>query len=397
MTADSGFRWESMLALLDDEIEGAVSLRHELHANAQVGGEEHETAARVAAAIGVPDAPAVCEGRVLRIGPADGPAIAIRAELDALRGNETSGLPWAATNGFAHMCGHDIHMAAVTAVARMLAKAGPPVPLVVILQPREELAPGGAVDMMASTTLTDHDIRAVIGVHVQPRLMAGSFSASPGTVNASSDEFTIVVRGHAGHGAYPHISRDPIAAASQVVTALQFLVSRGTDPMLPTVITIGTIHGGESPNAIPETVTLTGTLRAFDAVDRFRLQGAIRRTAEQVAAVHSCSAEVELRVGEPPLVNDEVLSDIAGRWITRTGLVPGPALRTCGADDFSCYGERYPVLMVFYGVGTGSPDEPGLHHPSFAPVDEHVRGVAETLLAAYLAASEMVGGGQPRC
>jgi amidohydrolase len=337
----------------------------------------------------------VCEGRILRIGRPDGPAIAVRAELDALRGDETSGLPWASTNGAAHMCGHDIHMAAVTAVAKALARVGPPVPLVVILQPREELAPGGAADMMASATLTQHDIRSVVGVHVQPRILAGTFSASPGTVNASSDEFTIVISGHGGHGAYPHVSRDPIAAAAQVVTSLQFLVSRGTDPMLPTVITIGSIHGGQSPNVIPGSVTMTGTLRSYDAADRTRLQEAIRRSAKQVAEVHGCSASVDVRLGEPPLVNDERLSEVAGAWISRTGLVHWEALRSCGADDFACYGERYPVLMVFYGVGSGAPDEPGLHHPSFAPGDEHVAGVASTMLAAYFAACELVLDDQP--
>jgi amidohydrolase len=165
--------------------------------------------------------------------------------------------------------------------------------------------------------------------------------------------------------------------------------------MLPTVITVGSIHGGQSPNVIPGTVTMTGTLRSYDAVDRTRLQGAIRRTSRQVAEVHGCSAAVDIRLGEPPLVNDERLCRVAGEWIPRTGLAQAEALRSCGADDFACYGERYPVLMVFHGVGSGTLQEPGLHHPSFAPGDEHVRGVAATMLAAYFAACELMLDDQP--
>lgn len=381
---------DALLHLLEARLPDAVELRHEVHEHPQVGGTEYETAALVAAAMGAADAPSIAEGRVIRIGAVDGPAIGIRAELDALPGTETSGVPWASRNGAAHMCGHDVHLAALTAVVATLRQAGPPVPLVAILQPREELSPGGAVDLLASPVLTDHDLRAMLSVHVQPRLPAGTFSASPGTINASSDEFTITVSGRPGHGAYPHVSRDPIVAAAQVVTSLQHIVSRGTDPMQPTVLTVGSIHGGQVPNAIPETVTMTGTLRVFEAAERSRLQREIRRVAELTADVHGCTADVRISHGEPPLVNDAALSVAATRSIARTGLAEAPPLRSCGADDFACYAERYPSLMVFHGVGTGSHDEPGLHHPGFAPGDEHVRGVAATMLAAYVACCELM-------
>ena len=249
--------------------------------------------------------------------------------------------------------------------------------------------------MLASPVLTDHDLRAMLSVHVQPQLPSGTFSASPGTVNASSDEFTITVTGRPGHGAYPHVARDPIAAAAQVITALQFLVSRNTDPMHPTVITVGSIHGGQAPNTIPETVTMTGTLRVFDPADRVRLQDSIRRVAELTADAHGCTADVHLRRGEPPLVNDTLLSVAVTAWIERTGLTEAEPSRSCGSDDFACYGDRYPSLMIFHGVGTGATDDPGLLHPSFAPDDDHVRGVATTMLAAYLACCELVVDSTP--
>lgn len=377
-----------LLDLLDDEVPSAIELRHRLHLEPEVGGHEDKTPRLVADALDAPDAPWVTQGRIVRIGADSGPAIALRAELDALPGRETSGLPWASGNGATHMCGHDIHMAALVAACRTLRRAQAPVPVVAILQPREELAPGGAVDMMASPVLGDHDIAAVLAVHVQPRLAVGTFSAAGGAVNASADEFTITILGQPGHGAYPHVTRDPIVAAAAVVTALQHLVSRTTDPMKPVVITIGTIHGGEAPNAVPSSVIMTGTLRTFEDSERARLHAAIASCAELTAQAYGCSAEVIASMGEPPLVNDAALAQAVTRGISATGLVSADPLRSCGADDFACYGDRYPIVMVFYGVGTGAPGEPGLHHPSFAPDDSHVRGVAAALLAAYVATCE---------
>lgn len=385
MTTASIPELSALSEMLDDELDAAIALRHELHADPEVGGHEYRTSARVAAAMGEPDAPAIAEGRIVRVGDSTSPVIAVRAELDALPGNETSGLPWASVNGAVHMCGHDVHLAALTAVVRTLRRIEPPAPLLAILQPREELSPGGAVDILASPLVRDLDVRAVIGVHVQPRLLSGTFSAAAGTVNASSDEFTITVRGHGGHGAYPHTTRDPVVAAAHTVTALQFIISRQTDPMLPAVITIGSLHGGQAPNVIPDLVELRGTLRAFAPQERERLQGEIARVAEQTAVVHGCSAEVEFSFGDPPLVNDARLSHVVSAAVSSLGLIEAEPLRSCGSDDFAHYGELFPSCMVFYGVGTGMRDEPGLHHPSFVPADEHVRGVAMTMLAAYLA------------
>ncbi len=106
--------------------------------------------------------------------------------------------------------------------------------------------------------------------------------------------------------------------------------------------------------------------------------------------MHGCSTEVTISYGEPPLVNDAELSAAATDWLTRTGLIEAEPLRSCGADDFACFAERYPSLMIFHGVGTGADDEPGLHHPDFAPDDEHVRGVATTMLASYVAFCELL-------
>ncbi len=288
-----------------------------------------------------------------------------------------------------HACGHDVHMAAAVAVARTLQDEGAPAPLVLVLQPREETSPR-APRMSRSLAFRAHDIRAFLGVHVQPRLPQGSFAATPGPVNAAADQFTITVTGRPGHAAYPHLTADPVVAAADLIGTLQHLISRQVDPTNPTVLTVGTINGGNSPNVVPAQVRMTGILRTFDEHDRVRLHGAIDAAARAVTNVHGCDSEVVVGLGAPVLVNDPTLTATAATWIERTGLKSAPPLRSCGADDFSFYCALFPSLMVFVGVGTGAADEPGLHHPDFLPPDRAVGDVARAMLAGYLGACSTI-------
>lgn len=382
-------RWTRLLDLLEDELPAAVDLRHRIHADPHVSGEEGPTAQLVAEALGSPEAPDIHGGRAIRLG-VPGPAVALRAELDALPIPERTGVDWASTNGTMHACGHDVHMAALVAVARVLSCSDERIPAVLLLQPREEVAPGGAEDIVASGVLQDNDVRAVIGVHVQPRLTKGSFSAAPGIVNASADEFTISVQGTPGHGAYPHTTHDPVVAAAHIVTTVQFVISRFSDPMEPSVITVGSIHGGTAPNAIAESVVISGTVRAYDGDQRIHLQKALAQVAQQTAAIHGCTAAVDLRLGEPALMNDPDLAARVCRWLSFDSLTEAPPMRSCGADDFAHYGEILPSLMAFVGVSPIDSTEERLHSPTFLPDDATIRDVAAVMLAGYLSASEMI-------
>ena len=386
---DAGLR--RSLEALDDFMPASIALRHAIHEQPFIGGHEAPTADLVAAALGRPDATRVAEGRIIRFGQATGPSIALRAELDALPIREETGVDWASANGAMHACGHDVHLAALVAASLAIEHviAGDPsaIPLVSILQPREECLPSGARDVVQSSEFKEQDVRAIIGVHVQPALQSGTFSAAPGAVNASADEFRMTITGQAGHGAYPHMTSDPIVAAAHVVQALQYLVSRQSDPMSPTVITIGSIHGGDAPNAIPGSVELSGTLRTYDEAERRALHAAIEHTALATASIHGCGADVRIGLGEPVLVNDEALAAALSPWIAATGVYEGRQLRSCGADDFAYFTALVPGVMVFYGVGSDEPEAPGLHSPRFLPDDSHVRGVAATMVASYFAAS----------
>jgi amidohydrolase len=324
----------------------------------------------------------------LRFGPDGSPAAAIRAELDALPIVEQTGVAWSSRNGAMHACGHDVHMAAVIAVALAVIDTAANVPLVVLLQPREEVYPCGAVDLLGSPRFAEAGIGAVIGAHLQPALAAGQVSVADGPVNASSDEFAIRLIGEGGHAAYPHRTRDPVVAASAVVGALQQLVSRRTDPMLPAVLTVGSIHGGASANAIPTEVILRGTLRSFSAEHRDQLDRELRDIAAHTAAGFGCQADTSVTRGEPVLYNDALLAAKMRPLVALHGYEVASDLRSCGADDFAYYSERVPSVMAFVGTGKGANDGAGLHHPQFLPPDGAVADVAFTLLAGFLAATE---------
>lgn len=376
----------SLRTALSEELPAAVALRRALHAEPELSGHEQRTAARVAAALGQPAAADVSGGRIVRIGDRDGPVIAVRAELDALPIAEDTGVTWAAGNGAAHACGHDVHLAALVALARALRRSPGPLALLAVLQPREETYPSGAKDLVGSAALTRHDVLAVIGAHLQPQLARGVVTAGAGPVNAAADEFRIAVHGQGGHAAYPQSTRDPIVAAAHVIVALQHLISRRTDPLHAAVLTVGSVHAGEAANVIPATAVMTGTLRTFEPADRQRLQTAIEATARATATAYECTAEASFTDGEPVLRNDARLAAVTEPELRAAGLRVAEPLRSCGSDDFSYYCSRYPSLMMFVGVGPGSAGAPGLHHPSFLPPDDAVADVASAMLAGYLGA-----------
>jgi amidohydrolase len=367
------------------ELPRAERLRRELHARPSLSGHEEPTLNQLLDALpggGGAERVAAGAGAVLRIG-GPGPAVGVRAELDALPITEATGVPWAAGAGAMHACGHDVHMAALTALTRALHQVGPPVPMLAVLQPREEGNPSGALDIVNSGLLQAHQVGAMAAAHVQPVLQAGEVACAPGVVNASADEFSVTMTGSPGHAAYPHLTRDPVLALAQFVVAVQQLVSRNTDPMQPAVVTVGTLAAGDASNAIPGTATARGTIRSVTTAHRDRLHERLSEVASGIALAHGCTAEVAIVHGEPVLDNDPGLAASTAALLTRLGATVTEPLRTCGADDFSFYGGVAPSLMLF--VGTGGQPGSGLHTATFLPSDRAVADVADALLAGYLA------------
>ena len=376
---------------LNAEIDAAIALRHELHAAAEPSGAEHRTAAAVTEAIGSPDAEVVAgTGRLVRIG-GPGPCIALRAELDALPIIEETGVPWASRTGAMHACGHDVHLAALTAFCRaaqrLEARGRMHVPVLAVLQPREETIPSGAKDIVQSGALAAHSPSAIIAVHLQHQLPAGTVAAAVGTVNAATDDFEIRVEGTGGHAGYPQLAADPVTTLCQAIIALQQIVSRRSDPTHAVVISVGMIEAGQAANVIPHTAVARGTLRVLDEADRPRLHSMLRETVRHTCLAFGCSGTVTIDQGEPALVNDEALTMAVWPRLRDAGFTVNTSLRSCGADDFSYYTGSAPTLMMF--LGTGGPFS--LHHPSFLPGDELVGQAAKALQAGYLAAASLAG------
>ena len=410
---------------LEAELPAAVALRRTLHADPRLSGDEADSRDAVAAALGAALEPVAGTGGMLRLGPRGLPAVAVRAELDALPVTEATGLPYAATGAVAHVCGHDVHVAALVALCRAVARAGAatlPAPLLAVFQPREERSPSGAADVVVAPEFLAHEPGAMLGVHVQPELARGVVSARAGAVNASADEIDVVVTGRAGHGGYPHRTRDPVLALAAVVVALQQVVSRRTDPLRAAVVTIGQLDAGSAPNVVPATATARGTVRALDAA-RDEVLAVIGEVVEHTAAAHGCTAEVTLRPNEDAVVNDAALAAAAGTELRRRWALPDAAgdgagdgavgngdgaageervvddtFRSCGADDFAHYGAVLPALMLFVGTGEAGAvpgSAPGLHHPAFSPDDDMVGEVARALLAAAVAAGTVLAPPDP--
>src|SRR5262245_23376581 len=351
-----------------------VSLRRELHAHPELAFAEHRTAARVAeflAGSGLDVRTGVGGSGVLASTKgAEGRTVLLRVDLDALPIVEQGSAPYASRNpGVMHACGHDGHTAMGAAAARVLARRGGPGRVRILFQPAEE-GEGGAQAVIQDGVLEGVDV--VLGVHLWNELPVGTLGVKPGPLMAAVDRLRVVVHGRGGHGAIPHHARDPIVAAAHVVTALQTVVSREVPPVEPAVVTIGAIRGGEAFNVIPDQVTLLGTIRTFDAALRRSMPERIQRLADGIARGLGCRAESEVKPGNPAVINDPAVADLARRAALRVVgegrvVLPTP---TMGGEDMALYFERVPGCFVF--VGSANParglDQP--HHSPFFDFDE---------------------------
>ncbi|HEY2550183.1 MAG TPA: M20 family metallopeptidase [Streptosporangiaceae bacterium] len=384
---------------LDAVLPGAGELRRRVHQDPELSWQEHRTSAAVAAALagleGLTAASVADPGLLVRAGQRAGPAVGLRAELDALPLAEQTGASFASANGAMHACGHDVHLAALVAVLLAFGRASllqqPPAALLGVFQPSEEASPSGAVSIAGSGLLQQHQVRAMLAVHVHPGVGWGSVATGAGAVNAGSDSFVLTVTGSGGHAAYPHQARDPVLALSQVIVALQQVVSRRTDPMHPVVVSVCRLLAGTAANVIPATAVAEGTIRVLRPDDRQDVLALITSIAGHAAAASGCQARLDVTTGDPALVNDAGLAAATDEWLRRSGLTVAEPMRSCGSDDFAYYRDIAPSLMMFLGVAdAGAAAQPGLHHAAFLPPDEAVAAVARAMIAGYAAAAGLV-------
>jgi hippurate hydrolase len=372
-----------------------VALRRDLHRNPELSWEEHRTTERLIGEmdrLGLSCSRPLETGLVAEIeGPPDVPAIALRADIDALPIQEETDLPFSSENpGVMHACGHDAHSAMLVGAAELLLSRQEPLPAPVrlIFQPAEELGSGARA--MVDAGVLD-GVGAIFGGHVDRHYPTGTVVAVMGTVNASTDGFRIDIRGQQGHAARPHETVDAVVAGSLIVMAVQTIVSREIDPTHPSVVSIGRFEAGSASNVIAGTASLSGTIRAQEQEVRSHLHRSIARICDSVGQLHQATIELEIEEGTPPLVNRGPMVEVA-RAAARSALgeeyvrsmVRGANM---GGEDFSWYLQEIPGCYV--RLGARVPDSAGYPaHSSRFEIDEEVLASG----AAWLADVAVHGG-----
>lgn len=368
-----------------------IQLRHDIHQHPELAFEEHRTSDLVAAKLAswgyAVDRGLGGTGVVgtLKRGQSDR-RLGLRADMDALPIQETSGVAWASTTpGLMHACGHDGHTAMLLAAAKAIAHDGAfDGTLNLIFQPAEE-GGGGAVRMMDDGLFERHPCDAVFAMHNMPGVPQGHFVFRDGAAMASSDYVTIRVHGTGGHGAMPHRAADPLVAAASIVMALQTVVARNVDPLHTAVVTVGAMHAGQANNVIPALATLELSVRALDPQVRRLLEQRIKSLVAAQAESFGVRAEVDWRAGYCVLVNAvpetnfarQVALDLVG---PERVTLHGPAVT--GSEDFAFMLEKIPGSYLL--IGNGDQDSAGacmVHNPGYDFNDDNIATGAAFWLA----------------
>lgn len=379
---------------LDPEIAARmIALRRDLHRRPELSNEEHETQKTIRArleAAGFGNVEDIAgTGLMLDIVGQGGPSnrkIAIRADIDALPIEETSGESFTSEKpGVMHACGHDAHTAMVYATALQLAKRKDSFRGTVrlIFQPAEEADPLGGKRVVEAGLIDDVD--GVIGIHVDPSLETGRIAVAPGTYTLACDTFDIIVTGVGTHAAMPEKGTDALSAAVTIAQQLGQIVTRERNAYVPLVVAVTALHAGTAHNILPGRATMMGTIRSGAEETRQLAHRRVKEIAEAAALMHRVTAAVTVTRGDVAVVNDPEMVDLIREAGAATG---GEVLNLPGwtpGDDFGFYSEKKPGVYFRLGIrnealGSVHP----LHHPSFRLDEAAMPLGAGTLTAAAL-------------
>lgn len=364
-----------------NEFPELVKTRRHLHANPELSFKEFETADFISGFLrdwGIPHKTGVGGNGIVGIIRGKNPdskIIALRADMDALPITELNQVEYKSLNtGVMHACGHDVHTTCLLGASKILNQLKNEFEgsIKLIFQHAEEKLPGGAIQMIEAGALKNPVPDAIVGQHVFPDLEVGKVGFKSGMYMASSDEINLFVRGKGGHAAMPEKINDTVLAASQIIVALQQIVSRKATPQMPTVLSFGKIVADGAYNVIPNEVSIFGTFRTFDEEWRAKAHEEITLIAQSVAVAYGCECEVVIEKGYPFLVNDEKITKKArGAAIEFLGKENVIELKMrMTAEDFASYSQLAPAC--FYRLGTANAARginSALHTPTF-DVDE---------------------------
>jgi amidohydrolase len=377
-----------------------VETRRDIHRHPELGFRETRTAGlvvdrlralgfdEVRTGVGVTGVVGILKGGK------PGKVVAVRADMDALPIPELTDVPYKSTvDNVMHACGHDGHMAVALGVAELFStmRADIPGTVVFIFQPAEEGDPdggaSGAERMLADGLFDNPSPSAIFGLHVLPTIEVGRIGVNVGPAMASSNRFTLTIKGQKTHAAYPHTGIDPIVIAAQVVSALQTIPSRMNNAADPIVLSVGTINGGNRFNIIADEVTLTGTVRTLSKEGPDRVRGLMNRVIAGIVNAYNATYEFDWPKGNPVTYNEETLAEASlpalASVVGRDNIVSPPP--QMGAEDFALYQQRIPGLYFFLGVGNEAKKITAMIHTEYFDMDEDalpigVRAMATTVL-----------------
>lgn len=354
--------------------EQLTAWRRHLHANPELGFHEHNTARFIKAELEKMPGLTVTqptETSVLAVlkGAKPGKTVLLRADIDALPIEEENTFEFKSKNpGVMHACGHDGHTSILLGVAKLLTEKPEEVAgeIRMIFQHAEEIGPGGAEELVQNTALMD-GVDVVTGLHLDSQIPTGVVAIKRGAFMASPDAFELTIKGKGGHAAHPEQTIDPIAIGAQVITNLQHIASRNTDPIANIVVSVTYFHAGTTHNVIPDSAALQGTVRTFDPELRERAPKMMERIIKGICDAHEATYTFKYEMGYRAVINTDWVADklmeIAKREVGDKAVVAVPSM---GGEDFSAYLTKAPG--AYFNVGSGNSalesDYPH-HHPRF--------------------------------
>lgn len=374
-----------------------VARRRHLHAHPELSFQERETQQYVLAVLselGLSGRPIARTGVVCRVGPQQGPAIALRADLDALPLQEKTGLSFASVAaGVMHACGHDGHTACLLTVAETIRDWPLRLGVVLLFQPAEEGLHGARL-MVEEGCL--RDVVSVVGLHLWSTMPVGQVGVSPGPVMANSDRFVLTCQGRGGHGSAPHQAADPVLAAAEVVVSAQQIVSRNIDPVLPAVVSFGgVVSSSNAPNVIPDSVRLCGTCRCYSDSVRSDVERRLKDVCSGVALTSGVSIDCQFTRGYDAVLNDPETTTAFARAVDQAAEVV-PAPKVLGGEDFFYYvAAGVPGCFAFVGAAIDDGRLRPHHAPEF-DIDERSLSVAVNVWLAWVESRCLAEPDQPK-
>ena len=353
--------------------------RHDIHARPELGFQEFRTSKLIAdrlSEFGIDEVVTGVGGTgvvgIIR-GQGEGEAIGLRADIDALPIEEATGAPYASKNpGVMHACGHDGHTTMLLGATKYLAETRNFSGTVYSIFQCAEESLGGATRMIEDGLFKRFPMKQIYGLHNWPSLPAGHFQWRDGPIMAAAANITIEITGRGAHGAWPHLSHDPIVCAAAMIGELQSIVSRSIDPLEAAVVTIAQINAGSTFNVIPSTARMMGTARWLSDEVGDLIERRMTEIVNGIAALHGCTASLSFERSFSVVLNDpeaNVLARRAAETVLGAGRVSAMPLPVMGSEDFGFMLEGRPGSYVVLGSGRTGKD-PGLHSPRFDFNDE---------------------------